>query len=167
MTVSYGTSYCIPNPEIVFQINLTFLLDCLGIPAEGSERTGHTSANSGGGVLPPIDNTYYYTPPASVSRLAGGHNPSQLPPPPLSNAAASTSTIWSLARLTSLQQASATAAVPGAEMAAFSPTDSGQQPLLVNGNAIDLQLKVGRVISCGFGGRGGGCLNIYLIQSCR
>jgi hypothetical protein len=143
LTVSYGTPYCIPNPEVVFQINLTFLLDCLGIPAEGSERTGHISANSGGGVLPPIDNTYYYTPPASASRLAGGHNPSQLPPSPLSNAA-STSAIWSLARLTSLQQASATAAVPGAEMAAFSPIDSGQQPPLLNGNAIDLQLKVGR-----------------------
>ncbi len=163
MTVSYGFSYCITNQEIVFQINLTFLLDCLGIPAEGSERTGHTSANSVGGVLPPVDNTYYYTPPASASRLAGGHNPSQLPPP-LSNAA-STSTIWSLARLTSLQQASATVAVPGAEMTAFSPADSAQQPPLMNGNAIDLQLKVGRVISCGRGG--GGLLNIYLIQSCR
>ncbi len=154
MTVSYGAPYCIPNPEVVFQTNLTFfLLDCLGIPAEGSERTGHTSANSVGGVLPPIDNTYYYTPPASASRLAGGNNPNHLPPPPLSNAA-STSTIWSLARLTSLQQGSATAAVPGAEMAAFSPTDPGQQPLLVNGNAIDLQLKVGRVISCGMAGGG-------------
>jgi len=117
------------------------LLHYSGIPPEGSERVGQNSVSGLGGVLPPMDNTYYYTLPASASRLAGCYNPGPATPP--SNAAGpSTTTIWSLARMTSLQQA---AAVPGADSAAFLPTS----PPLQNGNPVDLQVKVRK------GGKGG------------